>query len=359
MRIASEGHEAVGRRWEAILARDPESDGAFVFAVTTTGIYCRPSCPARRPLRKNVLLFEGPRGAEGAGFRACKRCRPREVARGVAAVEAVCRAIERSEGERVGLEALARKEGLSPGHLRRVFKTVLGVTPRAYADARRLKALRSRLRKGDMVTASLYEVGYGSSSRLYEASSERLGMTPGEYRRGGEGLRLAYGFGRSRLGRVLVAVTPRGIAAVSMGDSEEALLRELGAEFPKAEIHEEEGEVRDALRLVLERLEGGARLKTLPLDIQATAFERAVWDSLLKIPRGATASYTEVASSLGRPSAARAVAQACARNRIAVLVPCHRVIGGDGTLRGYRWGLKRKRALLSAEGALREGKGRR
>jgi AraC family transcriptional regulator of adaptative response/methylated-DNA-[protein]-cysteine methyltransferase len=351
------GDAALGRRWEAVLARDAGSDGAFVFAVTTTGIYCRPSCPAKRPLQRNVRLFRAPEGAEKAGFRPCRRCRPRDGEGGLAAIAAVCRAIDAREGERVGLDALARSAGVSPGHLRRLFKQALGVTPRAFADARRLRALRARLRKGHMVTDSLYEVGYGSSSRLYEASPGRLGMTPGAYRKGGEGMRLSYGFGTSPLGRVLVATTERGIAAVSMGEKDEALLKDLEAEFPKAEIQKDKGAVARALELVLGRLGGGGARERLPLDIQATAFERAVWDALLKIPRGATRSYGEVAREVG--SGPRAVAKACARNRIAVLVPCHRVVGGDGELRGYRWGVARKRALLTAEGALPPEKVRR
>jgi AraC family transcriptional regulator of adaptative response/methylated-DNA-[protein]-cysteine methyltransferase len=333
-----------------VLDRDKGSDGRFVFAVTTTGIYCRPSCPARRPRRSHVLLFEAPAHAERAGFRACRRCRPRND--GLRPITAVCAAIEQAGGERLLLKDLASSAGLSPSHLRRVFKEALGVTPRAYADALRLKALRRRLREGDMVTGSLYEVGYGSSSRLYEASEDRLGMTPATYRRGGRGMRLRYGSARSPLGRVLVATTDIGVAALYIGSAEGPLVEGLREEFPKATIEKDEGRLQAILPEVLSRLSGKTPHKDLPLDVQATAFQRRVWDALLRIPRGETRTYQRLAEEVGVPKGARAVARACASNRLAVLIPCHRVIAGDGSLSGYRWGQERKAKLLAMEGAV-------
>jgi AraC family transcriptional regulator of adaptative response/methylated-DNA-[protein]-cysteine methyltransferase len=271
-------------------------------------------------------------------------------------VTAACEAIQRSEGERVGLNELARGVGLSPGHLRRLFQASLGVTPRAYADALRLKALRARLREGDMVTGSLYEVGYGSSSRLYEASNGRLGMTPATYRRGGGGIQLQYATAPSPLGRVLVAVTGAGVAAVCLGDTDEALVAELRNEFPGAVIAPDGEGLPGVLAEVLHRVSGGVPRAEIPLDIRATAFQRRVWDALLRIPRGETRTYGELARTLG--SGPRAVARACATNRLAVLVPCHRVVGRDGDLRGYRWGNARKKALLRDEAVAPPGAGR-
>jgi AraC family transcriptional regulator of adaptative response/methylated-DNA-[protein]-cysteine methyltransferase len=352
---ASSGEKPQGRLWRAVVERDAASDGRFVFAVTSTGIYCRPSCPARRPRRDHVRLFSAPPRAEEAGFRPCRRCRPRQTGVRLERVKAACRAIDESGGERLRLEDLARTAGLSPGHFQRVFKALVGVTPRAYADARRLGALKTRLREGDMVTGSLYEVGYGSSSRLYEGSKDRLGMTPATYRRGGRGMRIDYACVGSPLGRVLVASTERGIAAVYMGDKDAPLVKALGEEFPHAEIRKDAGGLGPALKAVLLRLSGKTPQPDLPLDIRATAFQRRVWDALLRIPRGETRSYAQLARELGVPEGARAVARACATNRLAVVIPCHRVVGGDGALRGYRWGVERKKALLTLEGARPRG----
>jgi len=343
---------ADGRRWRAVLARDPGADGTFVFAVRTTGVYCRPSCAARRPRRENVSFFAGPEAAEGAGFRACRRCRPREVGpRGarIALVRRVCALLDGERDERWTLSGLAGEAGVSPRHLVRSFQETLGLTPRQYADARRLAAFKGKLRKGGSVTGALYEAGFGSSSRLYEDVQGRIGMTPATYRRGGRGMSIAYTITESPLGRLLVAATERGIAAVSLGDSDAALESALRAEYPAAEIRRQDAPLASWVRRVLDELSGTAAASEVPLDVQATAFQHRVWRELRAIPRGQTRSYSEVARRLGRPGAARAVAQACATNRVALLVPCHRVVEKGGRPGGYRWGAERKRALLERE----------
>jgi AraC family transcriptional regulator of adaptative response/methylated-DNA-[protein]-cysteine methyltransferase len=341
-------------RWRAVVARDPGWDGRLVFAVRSTGIYCRPSCPARRPHRENVLFFAAPDEAEQAGFRSCRRCRPRETGTSealAAMVRRVCRLLEDDRDESWRLPALARAAGISPRHLLRTFKKALGVTPRQYAEARRMAAFKGRLRKGDSVTGALYEVGFGSSSRLYEDVQGRLGMTPATYRRGGRGMSIGYTVTDSPLGRLLVAATERGVAAVSLGDSESALESSLRTEYPAAEIRRDDAGLQRWVSVVLDQLAGTAPRADLPLDVQATAFQHRVWQELRAIPRGQTRSYSEVARRLGRPRAARAVAQACARNRVALLIPCHRVVEAGGGLGGYRWGVDRKRALLEREQA--------
>jgi AraC family transcriptional regulator of adaptative response/methylated-DNA-[protein]-cysteine methyltransferase len=341
-----------GRRWQAVRGRDAAADGTFVFAVRTTGVYCRPSCPARRPRRENVAFFVSPEAAEQAGFRACRRCRPRDLgprAERAALVGRACALLDGDGEERWSLSALAQAAGVSPRHLLRSFQETLGVTPRQYADARRLAAFKGKLRKGDSVTGALYDAGFGSSSRLYEDVQGRLGMTPATYRRGGRGMSIAYTVTDSPLGRLLVAATDRGIAAVSLGDSDAALESALRAEYPAAEIRRQDAPLHGWVRRVLDELAGSARPGDLPLDVQATAFQHRVWRELRAIPRGQTRSYSEVARRLGRPGAARAVAQACATNRVALLVPCHRVVEAGGGVGGYRWGVARKRALLDRE----------
>lgn len=342
-------------RWASVLARDRARDGRFVFAVASTGVYCRPSCPARRPLRRNVRFFGAPQEAEQAGFRACRRCRPRDADAAQATlrvVRAACRLLDGDRDERWALPALARAVGVSARHLLRMFKGALGVTPRQYAEARRLASFKGRLKKGDSVTGALYDVGFGSSSRLYEDVQARLGMTPATYRRGGRGMSIGYTLAECDLGRLLVAATDRGVAAVVLGDSTAALESALRAEYPAAEIHRDDDALARWVAAVLEELAGGAPHADLPLDVQATAFQHRVWQELRAIPRGETRSYSEVARRLGLPRGARAVARACASNRVALLVPCHRVVEAGGGLGGYRWGVDRKRALLARE---REG----
>jgi AraC family transcriptional regulator of adaptative response/methylated-DNA-[protein]-cysteine methyltransferase len=334
--------------WKATRRRDRRFDGRFVFAVRSTGIYCRPSCPARRPRRKNVLFFPAPAEAEGSGFRACRRCRPRLAATGAPAwIAEACRRLEAVENGSPGLRELADEIGLSPSHLQRTFKRVVGVSPRQYADAQRLRAVKSRLKRGVPVTEALYEAGYGASSRLYERS-DQLGMPPAAYRGGGKGRRIDYAVVRSPLGRLLVGATERGVCAVALGDSKAELLEALRKEYPAAEIRRDRGRIRPWVEQILRSLEGGPD-PDLPLDIRATAFQRRVWEELRAIPPGATRSYSEVARRIGRPTAARAVARSCATNPVALVIPCHRVVAAGGGPGGYRWGMDRKRKLLSQE----------
>ncbi len=348
-------------RWRAVLARDRRSDDRFVFAVRSTGIYCRPSCPARRPRRVNVVFFTKPAEAERAGFRSCRRCKPREAGE-AALVAAACRRIDAAPDGAEGLDALAAALAVPARRLRGAFRRQLGVTPREYAQARRVAGFRDRVRKGDAVTSALYESGYGSSSRLYEEAPRRLGMTPGAYRRGGSGLRIAYTTAEAPLGRVLVAATARGIAAVSLGASDAALAEALRDEYPRAVLSRDDARLAPALLSVLAVLSGQDPSADLPLDVQATAFQHRVWRELSRIPSGSTRTYAEVARRIGRPGAARAVARACAANRLAVLVPCHRVVPGAGGTGGYRWGAERKAALLAREAeaarAVRAGRAR-
>lgn len=346
--------------WSAVLSRDARRDADFVFAVRSTGIYCRPSCPARRPDRSQVVFFPEPDAAERHGFRPCRRCRPREAAkpdRVGALVQKAARYIRAHAEEPVKLSALAAALGCSPGHLQRTFRRATGISPRQFAEALRLRRFKSGVRSGSSVTDSLYEAGFGSSSRLYERSNAQLGMTPATYGRGGEGMKIGYTIVRSPLGRLLVAATERGISAVYLGDADAPLRRELRQEYPRAEIHPAGGEFSRWVRALLKYLSGtqpkaarAGRLD-LPLDVRATAFQQRVWQELRRIPYGATRTYGQIARALGKPAATRAVARACATNPVSVVVPCHRVIRQDGSLAGYRWGLKRKQALLAREGA--------
>jgi AraC family transcriptional regulator of adaptative response/methylated-DNA-[protein]-cysteine methyltransferase len=342
-------------RWRAVEVRDAAFDGAFVYAVGSTGVYCRPSCPSRRPHRRHVAFFGLPEAAERAGFRACLRCRPRQARARDGRIEAVrsaCRFIEERDDGPPTLAALAAHVGLSPHHLQRTFKRIVGVTPRQYADARRLDRLKARLRAGDQVAGALYEVGYGSSSRLYERAPSQLGMTPATYRRGGKGARIGYSIVAGPLGRLLVAATARGVCAVYLGADDGALEAALRREYPAAEIARDDAGLGRWVGALGEHLDGRRPDLDLPVDVRATAFQRQVWEALQAIPYGATRSYGEVARAIGRPTAARAVARACATNPVAVVVPCHRVVAADGGLGGYRWGVKRKRALLAKERAV-------
>ena len=337
-------------RWQAVLTRDRRSDGLFIYAVRTTGVYCRPGCPSRRPHRRNVEFFPVPAAAEQAGYRACRRCRPRDAARGdqaVALTEQACRAIEQAAASPT-LAALGRQLGVSPGHLQRVFTRVTGVSPRAYADALRAGRLREALRSGAAITGAMYGAGYGSPSRIYDRTSP-LGMTPATYRKGGKGMRIGYTIAESPLGQVMVAATERGLCFVSLGDSERTLQRELRDEFPEAELHQADRGMGRMVGVVLGAVRGKTPDRRLPLDIRGTAFQRLVWDELRRIRPGETVSYTELARRIRRPKASRAVASACASNHLAVVIPCHRVVRSDGGLGGYRWGVERKAALLESE----------
>ena len=343
-------------RWTAVLEREARQDGRFVYAVRTTGVYCRPSCPSRRPRRENVEFFAGPAEAERAGYRACRRCGPKNAAAPAAeTVQRACSHLEAHLDEPVTLAALGAAVGVSPFHLQRLFKRVTGVSPREYANARRVERLKARLQQGDGVADATYEAGYGSGSRVYESSDAQLGMTPATYRRGGPGVTIRFGTAASPLGRLLVAVTGRGVCAVTLGDSDAALEAALRREYPRALIERaaadgaEDAALAAAIDAVLEHLAGEEPSLALPLDVRATAFQRRVWQALQAIPYGATRSYREIAAAIGSPRATRAVARACAANRVALVVPCHRVVRGDGETGGYRWGEERKRQLLDRE----------
>jgi len=336
--------------WDAVAARDRSMDGAFYYAVLSTGVYCRPSCPSKRPRRENVVFFRAREAAERAGFRPCKRCKPDAAAADANAelVEKVCRHIDAHPGEPVTLEALGRALGMSPFYLQRTFKALTGITPRAYSDSRRLDSLKAGLREGHSVTRSLYDAGYGSSSRLYENASAQLGMTPSRYRKHGAGVTIRYTIAPSPIGQMLLAATERGICSIQFGDSTATLEGRLRAEYPQAEISRSDRKLMDQVRAIREIIDGHSS-RSLPLDIQATAFQRRVWEELKAIPRGATKSYSEVAADIGQPKATRAVARACATNPVAIAIPCHRVVRQDGAMGGYRWGVDRKKKLLALE----------
>jgi AraC family transcriptional regulator of adaptative response/methylated-DNA-[protein]-cysteine methyltransferase len=338
--------------WRAVLARDAGRDGAFVYAVRSTGIYCRPSCPSVRPRREQVVFLPFPEAAEQLGFRACRRCRPRQAKvrdPHVELVQGACRYMEANLETSLTLAALSAHVGLSPPHLQRVFKRVTGITPRQYADACRLGRFKARLKERTTVTMALYEAGYGSSSRLYERAAAQLGMTPATYQRGGRDMRIGYTVVPCPLGRLLLAGTERGISAVYLGDDDTKLESALRREYPAAEVVREDGRLGPWVEEVVTHLRGEQPHLDLPLDVQATAFQWRVWQELRAIPYGSTRTYAEVARALGRPTAARAVARACATNPVSVVIPCHRVVREDGGLGGYRWGLERKQDLLDRE----------
>lgn len=342
-------------RWEAVLARDGLADGAFVYAVRTTGVYCRPSCPSRRPRRENVTFFAFPEAAEWAGYRACRRCRPREAAPRHPQVEMVRRACHYIEAQMDGpptLAALGAHVGSSPHHLQRTFRRLLGITPRQYADAHRVRRLKARLQAGETVTDAMYGAGFGSSRSLYERAPAQLGMTPATYRRGGAGARIGYTIVACPLGRLLVAATGRGVCAVSLGEDDGGMERALRDEYPAAQLQRDDDALRAWVAALLDHLAGQRPHLDLPLDVQATAFQWRVWEQLRAIPYGSTRSYSEIARALGQPTAARAVARACATNPVALIVPCHRVVREDGSASGYRWGLERKQSLLAQERAM-------
>ncbi|MEP6573902.1 MAG: bifunctional DNA-binding transcriptional regulator/O6-methylguanine-DNA methyltransferase Ada [Gemmatimonadota bacterium] len=336
--------------WRAVLERDAAHDGQFVYAVATTGIYCRPSCPSRRPNRKNVSFFATPASAEEAGFRACLRCHPKSaVGAQAAAVERARDYLEKNLDTPVTLDVLAREVGLSAFHLQRTFKRFVGVSPRAYAAGLRVERLKSKLKQGDTVSRATYEAGYSSSSRSYAASNEFLGMTPATYRRRGRGMEIRFTTAETAFGRLLVAATERGVCAVTLGSSEESLERALAEEYPEALLERAENGLGKWVGAIIRRIESGETGIAVPLDLQATAFQWKVWRALQEIPYGETRSYSEIAELIGQPKAARAVASACAGNPVAVVIPCHRVVRTGGELGGYRWGVERKEKLLAAE----------
>ena len=338
-------------RWAAVLARDAAFDGQFVTAVETTGIYCRPSCPAKRPNRANVRFYDTAEAAERAGFRPCKRCKPGEPSlaeQHAAKVRAACRLIE-TAAETPTLDDLAAAVGLSPYHFHRIFKAVLGVTPKAYATAHRHQRVRDELGKSATVTQAIYDAGFNSNGRFYATSSEVLGMTPSQFRAGGANAEIKFAIGASSLGLVLVAASDKGVCAIFFGDDPDGLARDLKQQFPRARLVGGDPAFEQLAAQVIGFVEHPRLGLDLPLDIRGTAFQHRVWDALRRIPAGTTASYADIAKAIGAPKSVRAVARACATNPIAVAIPCHRVIGSNGSLTGYRGGIARKRALLAKE----------
>jgi AraC family transcriptional regulator of adaptative response/methylated-DNA-[protein]-cysteine methyltransferase len=338
--------------WNAVLSKDRAFDGQFVFAVSSTGIYCRPSCPSRRPKRQNVSFFPLPAAAASAGFRACLRCHPDEaltIDPQLAMVQQVCRLIEINNGEQITLESLSEQVGVSSFHLQRTFKSIMGMSPSEYAETQRVNKFKQSVQAGEKITNAIYDAGFGSSSRLYELASSQLGMTPATYGKGGRGAVIRYVIGDSPLGRLLIAATDKGVCSVRLGDLDEELTTELRREFFAAEILWDESRLRPALAAVVDHLNDKTPRIDLPLDIRATAFQRLVWQELQNIPAGKTYSYSGVAKRIGQDRAVRAVARACASNPVALVIPCHRVIREDKSLGGYRWGLERKKKLLERE----------
>lgn len=340
-------------QWRAVVARDRRFDGAFVYAVRSTRIYCRPSCASRKPRRERVAFFVRPADAERAGFRACRRCHPRDVAVAdpeISLVVRVCRAIESATNGRPTLRALGRVAGKSSFGLQRTFTRIVGVSPQKYAEAFRMSRMRALLRKGESITGALYGAGYGSPSRVYGRSADALGMTPGEYQGRGAAVTIDYTTLGTSLGWLLVAATDRGVCAVRLGDSGTRLIAELRAEFDAADIRPDGRRLDTYAEALRKHIDQHQPTPDLPLDVRATAFQASVWQVLRKIPYGETRSYAEVAQAIGKPRSVRAVARACATNPAALLIPCHRVVGASGNLSGYRWGLERKQQLLDGEG---------
>ena len=338
-------------RWAAVQARDARADGSFFYSVRTTGVYCRPSCAARQARPENVAFHASAAEAERAGFRPCKRCKPDQPSlaeQHAALVTAACRLIEQAETTPT-LEQLARPTGLSPFHFHRVFKAVTGVTPKQYATAHRSRRVRNELERGASVTEAIFDAGYNASSRFYETANQVLGMTPSSYRAGGADNEIRFAIGECSLGAILVAQSERGVCAILLGDDPDALARDLQDRFPKARLIGGDHDYERLVAQVVGFVEAPAIGLDLPLDVRGTAFQQRVWQALREIPAGSTASYGEIARRIGAPTAARAVAQACASNLLAVAIPCHRVVRNDGGLSGYRWGVPRKRALLQRE----------
>jgi AraC family transcriptional regulator of adaptative response/methylated-DNA-[protein]-cysteine methyltransferase len=352
-------NEAVA--WESVLHRDPTADDRLLYGVTTTGIYCRPSCPSRRPKRDNVAFFSSAEAAERAGFRACHRCRPDRAKVLDGSIERARKYIDQRlsqlSDQRITLELIAEQAGLSPYHLQRKFKETLGLTPAQYIRARKSELLKTELRRGETVSRATFGAGYGSSSRVYGDSDARLGMTPATYRRGGAGTHIDYVISPTSLGLLLVGATDRGICAVSLGGDAKALEAALEREYPAAE-REKVTDLSSALgrwvREIVAAVDGNPSRPDVPLDVQATSFQWKVWRELQRIPFGETRSYSDIAKAIGSPAAVRAVASACANNRVAVVIPCHRVVRQTGSLGGYRWGVERKQRLLAKERASRE-----
>jgi AraC family transcriptional regulator, regulatory protein of adaptative response / methylated-DNA-[protein]-cysteine methyltransferase len=337
------------QKWSLVLARDARADGRFVYAVKSTGVFCRPSCPSRRPRRENVQFFDSPAQAQQAGYRPCRRCSPVGQNPQMKKIEAACRYIDENLDVTLTLTAISRHVAASPFHFQRLFKRILGISPRQYQQGRRAGKFRQALLNEGRVTDAIYEAGYSSSSRAYESIPAQLGMTPSAFRRRGEGVDIRYTILATELGKLLIATTERGVCAVRFAESETALLRELKHDFAAAEIRRDDQGLEAVASQLQQMLAGSAAPLAIPIDIQGTAFQQLVWETLRRIPSGQTRSYAEVAGSIGKPKAVRAVANACASNPVALVVPCHRVVQKNGSLAGYRWGVKRKAALLEKE----------
>ncbi len=338
-------------RWAAVVARDPQADGAFYYSVRTTGVYCRPSCPSRRARPENVRFFASRADAEEAGFRPCRRCRPDQPIlseQHAAMATEACRRIETAQGK-LRLDELAASAGMSKYHFQRVFKQVTGLTPKEYGIAQREQRVRDEIARSGTVTEAIYDAGYGSSSRFYAKSDEVLGMTPTRYRAGGANVEIRFAIGECSLGSILVAQSERGLCAIFLGDDPEALARELQDRFPRARLIGGDGDFEQLVARVVGFVEAPGIGLDLPLDVRGTAFQRRVWQALGEIPAGRTATYAEIAERIGAPKAVRAVGQACGANLLAVAIPCHRVVRTDGGLSGYHWGVERKRTLLERE----------
>ncbi|MFL6375266.1 MAG: bifunctional DNA-binding transcriptional regulator/O6-methylguanine-DNA methyltransferase Ada [Pyrinomonadaceae bacterium] len=344
--------------WQAVKNRDARFNGAFVFAVRTTGIFCKPSCSARAAKRENVVLYDAIEAARSAGFRACLRCKPEAAVTVDPQVEFVLKACELLDtNDEISIDAVADELELSTSHLQRTFKAIMGISPKKYAEAKKMERFKDELRSGSDVTTAMYEAGYGSSRGLYEKASAGLGMTPATYKKGGVGMKINFLVTDCELGKLLVARTTKGVCSVTIGDSAADLEDGLVKEFPHAEIAKDakkDAELFTAVNAILDYMAGRRHRLVLPLDLKATAFQLQVWEFLQKIPYGETRSYSQVAEALGDKKKVRAVAQACARNRVALVIPCHRVVASTGELAGYRWGVERKKKLLAAERTGRE-----
>lgn len=342
--------------WQAVLGRDRSWDGILFYAVRTTGIYCRPSCPSRRPRRENAVFFGSAEDAEAAGYRACHRCHP-DSSTGTPTEHRVQKALDylnQHLSDRVTLEELGDAVGLSPFHLQRVFKDAVGLSPHAYQNARRLEMLKKHLQDGSKVGRAVWRAGFGSVRGAYQSAGSGLGMTPGQYREGGRGVVITYTVHRTAFGRLIAAWTERGVCAVMLGDSADQLIEDLKAEFPGAEVGEAAGEAKAWIDALLRYLEGEHPGLSIPVDLHGTTFQLRVWNALREIPPGEVRSYRQIAEAIGAPNASRAVARACATNKTALVVPCHRVVRSDGSLSGYRWGEERKQELLSLERRMRD-----
>jgi AraC family transcriptional regulator of adaptative response/methylated-DNA-[protein]-cysteine methyltransferase len=337
-------------KWTLVLSRDIHADGRFVYAVKSTGIFCRPSCPSRRPRAEMVEFFDSPDQARKAGYRACRRCAPGERSLQLQKVEAACRFIDENLETTLSLGAISRRVGMSPFYFQRMFKKIAGISPRQYQQARRANKFKTALHGDARITDAIYDAGYGSSSRAYENAPAQLGMTPSAFRHNGAGAEIRYTILSTKLGKLLVATTPRGLCSARFGESEAALDRDLRHEFSAAAIERNDRALRPIASQVEQLLRNGVTAARIPLDVQGTAFQQIVWKALRRIPRGKTRSYSDIAGTIGKPKAVRAVAGACASNPVALVVPCHRVVGKNGSLAGYRWGVKRKAALLEREG---------